>query len=150
MSLLQEYFGKEAARRAAFASLFCLALFAASGVAHVAFIPAAADRAHAAYQTLFSPAIRIAVASLVVFWIAQRFEVWLFGKMGGWRAGLGVRAALSIGAAQALDTALFTGAGLYGLVADPWAVMGLSLGLKWLLIGCAAPVAALAKRWRIA
>lgn len=146
LNLLQELYGKPAARQAILGSLLCLIFFACMSQIHLLYSPSPHDQTQAAYRSLLDPAPRIVAASLLVSYLVQRFDVVLFGFLKS-RFHLGLRIAISLVCTQALDTILFTFIGLYGLVASLANVIAVSFAVKCAIIACSTPIASLLKRF---
>lgn len=143
LNLLQEYFGKEEASKAVNGSLVALLFFAVMSQIHLFYVPNAFDQTQPFFEGVLSTSFRIVFASLFTFYVVQRFDVWFFGKLKG---VLPLRVAISLVVSQALDTALFTLLGLYGLVESLADVMLLSFSLKCLIVLISAPFVGLAKK----
>ncbi len=143
LNLLQEYFGKEAAKEAVKISLISLLFFALMSQMHLLYFPTAFDTAQTAFQEIFSQSMRIVLASLGTFYVVQRFDVWLFSLL---RGNFPFRVATSLITSQALDTVFFSFFGLYGIVASLFDIILVSFLIKCLIIGCSSPFVVFAKR----
>jgi queuosine precursor transporter len=133
LNLLREFHGKESAVRCTHISFFCLLAFALFSELHLLYVPSPGDTAHGAYAALYAPAPRLFFSSLLTFWLVQRVDLWLFGKLPRlW--SFGWRNALSLTISLALDTLLFTFAGLYGLVPSIGDVLVFSFCVKALVL----------------
>ena len=149
LNLLQEYFGKEAAKQAIRSSLFTLLFFVAVSQIHLWYFPAPIDQTHAAFETVLSSAPRIVIASLVVYYLVQKIDVALFGLLKQWFGDrrLGFRMGLSLLLTQGIDTVLFAYLGLYGLVASIFDVILVSFLIKCLVIAGSTPLISLSRRF---
>jgi hypothetical protein len=131
LNFVQEFFGEAEARKAIAVSFFSLALFALSQL-HLLYIPSSHDTTQGAFVTLFSPAPRLLLASMATFYVVQqidrRFFAWLKGAFPG--VSFSWRILITLVVSQALDTVIFTFAGLYGLVASIWDIILVSFALK--------------------
>lgn len=147
LNLLQEYFGKAYAQRAIKISFLTLLFFVAVSQIHLGYSPALADQTHGAFYLVLSSTPRIIFASIAVYYIVQKVDVWLFGKLKNLFGDkyLSIRMGVSLVITQAIDTVLFSFLGLYGLVAEIGSVILLSFFVKCLVIGAGSPLAALAK-----
>ena len=114
---MQEHYGKEAAKRAIWASFMGLGFFVVMANIHLAYQPSAFDHSQAAYSTLLAPSPRILLGSLVAFFISQQFDRKLFEvlKTRYPHYSAIVRSTMTLTCSQALDTVLF-GSALYGLL----------------------------------
>jgi hypothetical protein len=148
LNILQEFFGKEAAKRAIGISWLANVFFVAMAQIHLLYMPSASDQMHGSFAQIFSSTPRIVFASMGVYWIVQQFDYrfysWLQTK---WRA-LPFRLGLSLVVSQTLDTVLFSFFGLYGLVPSLSGIILISLLTKWLAIGCSVPCSAFLKKFK--
>ncbi len=149
LNLLQEHFGKEAAQKTIKVSFFSMIFFVLVSQIHLWYAPAPADRTHSAFEAILSSAPRIVLASVFVYYLVQKIDVALFGRLKNWFGGrrLGLRMGISLLFTQFIDTVLFSFLGLYGLVASMFDVIAVSFLVKCLIIGGCAPLAALSRRF---
>lgn len=149
LNLLQEYFGKESAQRAVGASFLGLLFFAAMSQMHLLYAPASFDTTHQGFLQIFSSTPRIIFASIAVFYLVQKIDIHLFGwlkqKLEG--KNFPFRVGLSLIISQTLDTALFSFAGLYGLVESILDIILVSLLAKFLIIACSSFLTPFSKRF---
>ncbi|MGD0664898.1 MAG: queuosine precursor transporter [Rhabdochlamydiaceae bacterium] len=140
LNLLQQEYGKESARRSITLSFCAMLIFALLSQIHLLFTPSSFDTAHDHYAALLGVAPRLLSASLATFYVVQRLDLFLFGKMPAfsWK----VRSAISLVISQAADTLLFTLLGLYGVVEDWVSVFWMSFAVK------SAVIALMALIWR--
>lgn len=143
LNLLQEYFGKEAAKEAVRISFLALLFFGAMSQIHLLYVPTAFDGTQGAFQTIFSSSLRIVAGSIATFYLVQKFDVHFFGLLKG---KLPVRIAISLFCSQLLDTVLFSFLGLYGIVESIFDVVLVSFLIKCLIIGASSPFAAFSKK----
>lgn len=143
LNLLQEYFGKEEAKRAVRVSLLTLLFFALVSQIHLLYLPTPLDTAHGAFQTILSQAPRIISASIATFYLVQQIDVRLFGLLKG---KFPVRIAISLLCSQLLDTVLFSFLGLYGLVESLFDIILVSFLIKCLIIAASSPFVIFSKR----
>lgn len=147
LNLLQEYFGKEASKRALWICFFSMFFFMMMSQIHLLYIPSALDTSQNAFMTLFSTTPRILFASLLVFFITQQIDLRFFSLLKN--ISLGFRSVLSLVSSQFLDTLFFTFIGLYGIIAHPWDVVFFSFAIKLLIIFSITPFVAWTKRWHL-
>jgi queuosine precursor transporter len=135
MNLLQERYGKEAARQATSLCLIVLLFFVLAAQLHLLYIPATFDTAHSSYSAILSSTPRLIAASVITFYAAQSFDVWFFSKL---RGALPLRILVSLMCSQFLDTVLFSWLGLYGQVESLFDVILFSFVTKSLVIVCSS------------
>lgn len=149
LNLLQEYFGKEAAKIAIRISFGALIFFGAMVMIHLAYLPSSHDSTQSAYATIFSHTPRIVGASFFVYYIVQKWDLyffqWLQKRFDNRR--LGIRLLFSLLVSQALDTVLFSFLGLYGIVDSVFDIIVMSFAIKCAIIALSSPIAAFSKRW---
>ena len=148
LNLLQEYFDKEAVKRAIFFSFASLIFFGAMAQLHLFYKPAGGDWAHPHYQALLGVQPRILGASLVAFLLSQLLDYHLFRLLKS-RAGglpLGVRSGLSLFTAQIVDTHLFAFLGLWGRVENLGHIILLAILIKGLIILFSVPFTQISRR----
>lgn len=144
LNLLQDRYGKQAAKGAVSLSLLILLFFALMSQIHLAYIPAPFDTTQASYSTLLGLTPRLIGASIATFYIVQRFDVWFFGKLS--LIQLPIRIALSLTLSQLIDTTLFSFLGLYGQVESLFDIIVFSFLVKTIVIGCGSLFANFSKR----
>jgi len=132
LNLLQEYFGKPAARTAISASFIILLFYTIISQLHLWYIPAASDTTQLHFMALLHSMPRITIASLVTYFIVQHIDTFVYGFLKN-RYGssyLVLRNCASIAFSQLLDTILFGFLGLYGMVDHIGQIMLISYGVK--------------------
>lgn len=149
LNLLQEYYGKESAKKAIKLSFAFMVFFAMVSQVHLFYQPSVLDTAHPAYAQLLAPAPRLLLASLLTFFIVQQFDTRLFStlKEKFTKVPFWSRNFLSIALSQLLDTALFTLLGLYGLIGSLFDIFIVSFALKCLIALSLTPIATLSKKF---
>jgi uncharacterized integral membrane protein (TIGR00697 family) len=132
LNLLQEYYGKDAAKKSVFISFVMLLFFVVMAAMHLLYTQSPSDYTHAAYSTILSSTPRLVAASVVTFLIVQWFDVQFFGflKEKFLKLSLFARNSISLTISQCIDTLLFTFLGLWGLVSDLFDVFLLSFIIK--------------------
>lgn len=103
---LQELFGKQEARKTLWMSLLFLALFTCFSLFHLAYSPS-----HSAYDAILTSSPRIIGASLLSAFIADRFDLFLYGRLS---FPIAVRFLIATFISQFIDTAVFTALALSG------------------------------------
>ena len=132
LNLLQKAYGKEVAKKALWISFFAMVFFVGVSQLHLLYVPSKEDTSRLHFQAVLSSTPRLLLASLATFFVVQWLDITLFGllKRFSWR----VRSVISLIISQALDTALFSFLGLYGLIAELESVMVVSYIIKCVAI----------------
>lgn len=144
LNLLQEYFGKQAAKKAAHISLVCLLFFALMSQIHLLYVPTQSDLTQPAFSAIFSRSPRILFASIASFYLVQIFDISFFGRLQG---KLALRVAFSLVVSQLFDTVLFSFLGLYGWVESIFDCIAMSFAIKCLVIAVSSPFTLFTKKW---
>lgn len=79
--ILTEYHGREEAKKAVFVGLFADVLLIVSTQVALLYKPSEFDYADGAMQTLFALNLRISLASMAMYFIANMADVYLFSKL---------------------------------------------------------------------
>ncbi len=147
VNLLQEFYGKEIARKTIWASFFVLCMYVVLSLLHCAYIPNQFDTTHAAFLTLLYPMPRLVLASLIAYLAASNTEYYLYGFLKQMTHGrfFVVRNYATVTVSQLIDTVLFGFIGLYGVVGNLWHVIVFSYCIKLLIVFFAAPFLLLAR-----
>ena len=148
LNVLQEFFGRESAKKAIGISLLGSLFFLLMAKIHLLYVPGPSDETHHAFTQIFSSTPRIVFASMGVYWIVQQFDVRFFSWLQKWQKNFPFRVGISLLLSQTLDTVLFSFFGLYGLVSSLSGIIVVSLITKWLAIGCSVPLTAFLKKMR--
>lgn len=150
LNLIQEYFGKELARKTIFIG-FCSTLFyTALSWLQLLYCPSPSDTAHVHFCALLDPMPRLVVASLVTYLIVQFFDYQLYGYLKKNHAGSFIlRNYLSVAITQLLDTVIFSFLGLYGIITPLLPMMIMSYGIKIAVIALAVPFISLSRYVKI-
>jgi uncharacterized integral membrane protein (TIGR00697 family) len=147
LSCLQEYFGKEAAKRAIHVSFFVLLFALVGAFVHISYIPSPHDAMHPFFAKLLAIAPRLTFASAISFFLSQYSEIGLLALLRNrslfpfW-----LRAYIAGALSQLIDTAAFSLIGLYGVVHSLSDVMLMSFCMKWLTLSFTVPFLAFSKR----
>lgn len=138
LNFLQEFFGQQEAKKTTWICFFFMTFFALVSQLHLLFQPSTHDASHSAFVTLLSPSLRLLIASMAVFFIVQQIDIRFFSFLKKKLPGtpFAFRVAISLILAQALDTILFSFAGLYGIVASMFDIIVMSLIIKCIVIFC--------------
>lgn len=140
LNLIQQECGKEWAKKTVQLSFGAMVIFALLSEIHLVFMPSEVDVTQVHYQALLGIAPRLLLASLGSFYLVQRLDIYLFGKLlnlmpkTAWK----IRSAISLVISQAVDTLLFTLLGLYGVVDNWLAIFWMSFVVKCVVIGLMA------------
>jgi queuosine precursor transporter len=142
LNLLQEYFGKPLAKRATLLTFYALVFFTLMSQIHLFYLPGPADTMQNSFKAILSSAPRIIIASLIVFFLSQKFDIALFSflKRKLPRLSLAKRSLISSSCSQGVDTVLFSFLGLYGIVASVWNVILLSSLIKIAILVISSPL----------
>lgn len=132
LNLLQEYYGKEAAKKAVWLCFYLLVFFVAMSLVHLLYLASPLDNTQHAYMQIFSATPRLVVASIVSFSLVQWLDVQFFGflKKKFAKTSLFTRNIMSLTLSQFVDTLLFTFLGLWGLVSMLFDVFLVSFFIK--------------------
>ncbi len=112
--LLNEHYGLRIARRAVWAGFGAGVFMLLASALTTAFSPNDFDTAQSAFEVIFSPTLRIVIASLASYLIFQSLDVWIFAKLKKATDGrfLWLRNNLSTIISQTGDSIFFTAVGL--------------------------------------
>ncbi len=148
LNLLQEYYGKEAAKKGAWTSAFILLGFILFAMIQVAYEPNDYDSTHGAFQLILSSTPRIMVASLAVMFVAQRMDIALYSFMRKVipSSSLLLRFGSTALITQCFDTIAFSFLGLYGLVHSLFDIILMSYLIKVIVIVLMAPMTHLVRK----
>jgi uncharacterized integral membrane protein (TIGR00697 family) len=141
LNLLQEYFGKEIAKKTIWINFFLLIFYVIVSHIHLVYIPHTADTMHLHFMPLLSLMPRIVIASFSVYLISQMADYYLYGflKKILHQKYIILRNYASIAFCQLLDTVLFSFLGLYGIIDNIWEVIIISYTIKIISIIIATP-----------
>lgn len=148
-NLLQEYYGKEAAKKGLFLSFFALALFLVLSLIHIFYLPAPQDTTHSSFVVVLQRTPRIIVSSISVFFLVQRWDLWFFSYLQKKFSfhKLQLRLGISLFVSQLLDTLLFSYLALYGEVAFFWHIVFLSVMIKIGIISASSWILFCCRKW---
>lgn len=147
-NLLQEFWGKEWARKAIWISFACCLSYMLIVQTIMAYIPSSCDITHAHFVTITANVMRITMASFTAYLITQFVDMHLYAYLKLITNGkyFVARNYLALGVSQALDTILFSYLGLWGIVNNIQDIMIISYAIKILAILLSTPFLFFAKR----
>jgi len=148
LQLIQEYYGRPAARKAIAVSFFLLMLYALLTFIHLRYLPSVFDRAQPHYYAILVHMPRIALASLTAFLASQVLDYYLYDMLKRLFGGkyLVVRSLMTLVVVQFFDTVLFSFLGLYGILLHIENIILVSFSIKLVVIALTAPFTALSKK----
>lgn len=148
LNLIQEFFGRESARKMIWISFCTSIIFLLLSQIHLLYIPSTLDRTHLHYKTLLNPQMRLICASLASFLIIQFLDLRLFAYLRTRfnHKAFPLRSGITLLASETLDTLLFSTLGLAGMVTSLSSIILFSLLAKTLVIFLSLPFLTLAKR----
>ena len=148
LNLLQEYFGKDIAKKAIWINFFLLIFYAIISQIHLAYLPNAADTAQEHFMPILSLMPRITMASFFVYLVTQLADYHIYGvlKTMFQSKHIILRNYASIAICQLLDTVLFTYLGLYGIIDNLMQVIIISYLIKLASIVVATPFVAFSRK----
>lgn len=148
LSLIQEYYGKEAARKHVFTAFLCCVGFLFLTQTHLFFVPNQYDVMHGHFSAILQPIPRLILASMASFFMIQLVDIAFFSFLQYKTNGrhLTIRTGTCLIVSQILDTTIFSYLGLYGLVENLTHVMLVSFVIKTATIFLALPYVSFSKR----
>jgi queuosine precursor transporter len=149
LNLMQEYFGPEEAKKTTTHCFYFMLFFAILSQIHLIYGPSMQDTTQKAYETVLAPAPRLLFASLLTFFLVQKIDIRLFGKLKTYMpsSSFALRTFFSLLVSQFLDTLLFSYIGLYGLVYSISDMIFLSFVIKAFVICVLFPLTHLSRKW---
>lgn len=148
LNLIQEYFGKDSARKTGWICLYFMLFFIAMSQFHLLYIPSSYDNSHEAFSLILGAAPRLLFASLLSFAIVQACDRKLFGSLRQSIPSLSFfwRNSITSSLSQAIDTILFSIIGLWGLVGRLDHIILVSFAVKLFVILCISPLALFSRK----
>lgn len=115
LNLIQEFFGKNQARRALLISSFIACAFLLLSIFHIYYVPSSVDESQSHYSFLLQPFPRILFTSFGSFFVVQFFDIYLFSFLRKKMSGkfFVFRVFISALICEAIDTTLFSVFALY-------------------------------------
>lgn len=138
LGLLQEYYGKDEAKKLSHLNFFILLFFTAMALVQILYIPSSHDRLHPAFASILSTSPRIFLSSIFCFYLTQKLDIALFGLFRR-RCSLALTMAFTLIITQALDTILFSYLALYGLVHSLFHIIVVSYLIKMIAMAAMIP-----------
>ncbi len=145
MNVLQEYFGKESAKKVLSINTFILVFFMFVSVIQIAYKPSLYDSFHPAFFSILSMSPRIFLSSILTFYISQKIDVELFSFFRK-KFSLPFAMTFSLVISQGTDTILFSYLALYGIVHSIASIIFMSYSIKLITLFSMAPLTTLIKR----
>ena len=120
VNFIQEYYGKEPAKRTVWHSMLAMLFFVAMSMLHLSYEPSNYDISHGAYKVILEQSPRLFVASMLGFLLVQQIDIHLFAflKEKLPHVPFRLRNLMSLTVSQIFDTFFFTIFGLSGIVCD--------------------------------
>ncbi len=148
INLLQEFWGKEAARKAIWISFACSLFYMIVVQCILGYAPAPFDDAHPHFAHIMTYTIRITLASFISYLITQFTDMYLYGYIKQATHGkyFVLRNYFALGTSQLLDTILFSFLGLWGIVDNIGHIIIMSYAIKIIAIFMTTPFLIVAKK----
>lgn len=142
LNLLQEYFGKNIAKKTVWICFFSLILYIAVSQIHLAYIPSVYDVMASHYAILLQFMPRISIASILVTLFVLQLDRIFYGFLKEKLQGryFVIRSIVSVIIMQLIDTVLFSFIGLYGIIGNIWDIILVSLAVKLATIAISVPL----------
>lgn len=145
MNLLQEYFGKEIAKKVLSINAFILLFFTAVSLIQIVYKPSIHDSFHSSFLAILSISPRIFISSILTFYLSQKLDVEIFALFRK-RLALPMAMTFSLMISQACDTILFSYLALYGVVHSMISIIFMSYLIKLITLFSMTPLTAFLKR----
>jgi uncharacterized integral membrane protein (TIGR00697 family) len=147
LNLLQEYFGKDIAKKAIWINFFILIFYTIASQIHLWYQPNNFDTMQQHFVPILHLMPRITIASLLVYLFVQLLDYYVYGllKKKFDNRFLVARNYASIAFCQLIDTVLFSFLGLYGLVENIGHIIIVSYTIKLVSIILATPFIAFSR-----
>ena len=147
LNVLQEFYGRQAARYAVWISFATLFFFTIMSVLHLNLIPSVYDHSHAHYQAILGFMPRLAAASLTAYFTSEWFNYFLFKRLKAHSDNyFTLRSFTSTALAQLVDTLIFSFLGLYGIIENITSIIFVSFTIKIVALLMALPFLSLVKK----
>ncbi len=145
MNLLQEYFGKESAKKVLTLNTFILIFFTFMSLIQIGYKPSIHDSLHSSFLSILSISPRIFISSIVSFYLSQKIDIELFPLFRK-KFTLPIAMTFSLLISQAADTVLFSYLALYGIVHSVLSIITMSYGIKLIALFSMTPLTALFRK----
>lgn len=151
LNLLQEYFGKQYARKAILINFILILFYLGMTQFHIAYSPSVFDTMHSHYHYIFQFMPRLITASIATYLIVQLTDTYLYQFLQTIFNGrnFALRSFISVSCSQFLDTILFSFLGLYGIVASITDIILVSFIIKMITISLVSSFIALTKKFSL-
>jgi len=151
INLLQEFWGKETARKAIWVSFACSLFYMVVVQCILGYVPAPFDDAHPHFAHIMTYTIRITLASFTSYLITQFTDMYVYGYIKQATHGkyFVLRNYFALGTSQLLDTILFSFLGLWGIVDNISHIIIMSYAIKIIAIFMTTPFLIVAKQLSI-
>lgn len=138
MNVLQEYFGKDAAKKVLSINTCVLLFFTCMALIQISYKPSPHDTFHPSFLAI-TP--RVFFSSILSFYLSQKLDVECFALF---RKKLTLPLAMlsSLTLSQALDTVLFSYLALYGVMHSLLSIIIMSYAIKLITLFSMAPLTA--------
>ena len=141
LNLIQEFFGKQLARKTIGISFFIVMFYLVMSQLHLWYTPNNFDTMHQSFENILGLMPRITIASITVYLFVQLIDTQLYGflkKLTSGRYAM-LRSITSLTCSQLIDTILFSFLGLYGIVGSVWNIIIVSFTIKIIVILLTTP-----------
>lgn len=148
INVLQEFWGKEIARKAIWISFGCSAFYMLMTQFLLHYVPVAQDLSHQHFVAIMTNTLRIISASFISYIITQLVDTTLYAYLKKKTNGkhFVARNYFSICTSQLLDTVLFSFLGLYGIVTNLRSIIIVSYVIKLIAVVMVTPWLMVVKR----
>ncbi len=147
-SLIQEWYGKEAAHQAIKVSGITMLLFIVFSNLHLLYFPSSHDTMHMIFEKVCAHTPRIMGSSLIVMMASQYLFTILYERLKLYGGGSSLSVLfITTAVVQAFDTICFSFMALYGIVASLQDVMIISYTIKIIAIAFSTPLVTLLHRF---
>jgi len=148
LNLIQEYFGKEATKRAIYIAFFLLFFFVVMSQIHLIYVPSPHDGMQENLMRVFGMTPRLTLASFIVAFFCQHLDMRLYGflQQKNVHRAMAFRFGGAALISQLIDTVLFSFFGLYGFVHSVIHIIIVSYLVKVCVIFSMTPFTLLAKK----
>lgn len=147
LNLIQEYYGREAAKLHVAIAFVCSVGFVGLSYIHLSYFPSTFDTTHEHYVVICECLPRLLFASIASFVLVQLVDISFFSYLRKRfiKKFIGFRVGISLMLSQTLDTFIFSFLGLYGLVQNIWHIIFVSLLIKFVIILLSSPLAEISR-----
>jgi uncharacterized integral membrane protein (TIGR00697 family) len=142
VTLLQALHGEAVAKQATYISFAASIFYMLVTQLHLLYLPNCYDVTHQHFMMIFDSAPRIVIASVIVYFLAQRLNIILYRLIDKLfhSSSISIKSFFSVTLAQIFDTVLFAGLALYGIVGSLFSVIMVSITIKTIVSLIAIPL----------